>query len=97
VLHPAHIPTPSDRPILIHDCAGYSVGEGDNAEWWFTVEQWKSACKGFDPDKVAETLGAAGMLAKGVGEKLSQIKRILGKETRVRIVTAAIFDDNNEE
>jgi len=37
------------------------------------------------------------MLAKGVGEKLSQIKRILGKETRVRIVTAAIFDDNNEE
>jgi hypothetical protein len=42
----------------IHDCVGYSVGAGEAQQWWFTVEQWKSACKGYDSDK--ETLTRRG-------------------------------------
>jgi putative DNA primase/helicase len=58
-------PTPSPDGSIpdqrtIHDCAGYSVGKGDAEEWWFTVEQWKSACRGYDPNKVAGNLDAAG-------------------------------------
>jgi uncharacterized protein (DUF927 family) len=90
---------PVDGPIhhAIHDCAGYTSGEGEKQQWWFTVEQWKSACKGFEPNKVAAALAAEGLLIKSVTGELSQIERILAKPTRVRIVTAAIFDDDKDE
>jgi putative DNA primase/helicase len=81
----------------IHDCVGYSVGKGDDEEWWFLVEQWKSACRGFDHNKAAETLGAKGLLEKDKDGKLSQTKKVRGKPMRVYVVTARIFDEDEGE
>jgi hypothetical protein len=45
--------------------------------------------QGYDPDKVAETLGAAGLLKKDASGKLSRSEPVL--------VTAHIFDDDRGE
>ena len=55
------------------------------------------ACKGYDHNKVAETLAAKGLLEKDKDGKFSQTKKVLSKSMRVYVVTAQIFDEDKDK
>lgn len=87
----------SDDARPINNRLGWQKGYGADRVWMIPPEIWKTEiCFGLDPKFVARTLGERGMLEEA-GDGWQPVKTINGRNTRVYVVTSAIFDggENN--
>jgi putative DNA primase/helicase len=61
-------------------------------------ETWKNeVCAGFDPAMVAQALESRGILERAPDGRLSNVKKIEGRSTRVYVIKPAIIAEEGYE